>query len=491
MVSVIVPLYNSENYIADALHSILASTYKDIEVICLDDGSTDNSLQVAQAVAREDDRLTVLHRENDGVCTARNEAIDASHGEYILCVDSDDMIYPHFIEKAVELLDADPEVKVVEPKADLFGERTGIWKLKPFNIRLLARKNIFPPSCVFRRTDYERTTGFCKEIIAREDWEFWIQILKDGGKVAYIPEVSFHYRFKHNGKRVSDRKLKRHVVKVLNERHPEFFERQLNGPLRINRTYSRLFNTWMKICHPRKVHVEPGFEKMHDFMATLPYRFLKTATGHVVYKGRNELREFDVNGTKVVVKAFCKPNFINRIAYDLFRKSKARRSCEYAALLRSKGIGSPAPVGYCTERRGPFFTYSYCASLKSELPYTYIDLIEQRIDEPEEYLREVGRTAGRMHEAGMIHRDFSRGNLLLGKVDGKVRVEVVDLNRIRFHAVSIEEGLKNFERLPANDAMKRALAEGYAEVRHADVEQCLAQWPETESMTSKAAGVRG
>lgn len=248
---------------------------------------------------------------------------------------------------------------------------------------------------------------------------------------------------------------------------------------------------WRRIFCPQPVVVSRSFESLQSLMASLPSLFRNPGEGRVIYRGRNELREFCCGGHTVVVKAFCKPSFVNRIAYGVFRKSKAQRSFEYAAWLRSHGIGSPAPVGWTTVRRHFLFADSYYASLRSELPYTYIDLMqEDRVPQAEVLLREVGRVAGRMHNLGMIHRDFSRGNLLVGMVGGVPCVEVIDLNRIRFHVISMAEGLANFSRLPASPAMKRALAEGYAEVRGYDVEECLRLWPETESMDSRSAGVR-
>ena len=105
-----------------------------------------------------------------------------------------------------------------------------------------------------------------------------------------------------------------------------------------------------------------------------------------------------------------------------------------------------------------------------------------------DYLRAVGRIAGKLHNEGIIHRDFSRGNLLLGRdAAGNIQVELVDLNRLRFHAVDREEGLKNFERLPATAEMRHYLAEGYANERNFDLDYCLAHWPQTEAMDSAEA----
>lgn len=191
-------------------------------------------------------------------------------------------------------------------------------------------------------------------------------------------------------------------------------------------------------------------------MAALPQLFADPKQGRVIYRGRNELREFEVEGLRVVVKSFCKPHVVNRPAYGLLRKSKAQRSFEYADLLLQNGIGSPAPVGWVTVRHGLLLADSYYVSVCSALPYTYIDLMQDgHVPGEEDLLREVGRTAGRMHNLGMIHRDFSRGNILAGMVDGKPCIEIIDLNRIRFHKINMTEGLKNFDRLPVSNKMRR------------------------------------
>lgn len=491
MVSVIIPVFNAEKYVAETLHSILQSDYREIEVVCVDDGSTDQSAQLVEEIAKTDDRVRLLRQENAGVCRARNAAVAASKGKYILPIDADDLVMPSFISDAVRILEARPEVKAVVPKTKFFGAKEGLWNLPPFSRKLLARKNMIPVSALYRRADFDRTRGYCEELKAREDWEFWIQMLKDGGEVAYLPNLSLRYRIHGQSKRVDDRRKKRHVVDVLNRLHPEFFERELGGPLRYRRSWSRCLNRLSRIVCPKKVHVEADFEALRYFVATLPLHFGQLRDGEVIYSGRNELRAFDVKGLRVVVKSFCLPFFLNRVVYGWLRSSKAQRSCEYAAMLRRMGIDSPAPVGYCTVRRWGLFAQSFYASLESELPFTYIDLMEGRVPEAEATLKEIGRLNAKLHEAGIIHTDFSRGNILIGTTEaGRPHLQLVDLNRMRFRAVSFREGCANFDRLPATEEMKRALAAGYAEGRHRSLEEALALWPDTEAMDSAAAGQR-
>ena len=472
MVSVIVPAYNMAAFLAETLDSILASTYSDFEVIVMDDGSKDNSYDIAKSYAAKDKRVRAYTKKNGGVSTARNAAISLARGEFILPVDADNTIEPAFIERAVKTICSDPEIKVVAPTSDFFGEKTGIWKLPPFSLKLLARKNIMDNCALYRKADWERVGGYCPQIVTREDWAFWISILKDGGKVVILPEVYHHYRIRSTSKRVTNRNKKFLVIDKLNNLHPEFFERVLHGPLRHRRSLSKLINLTYRFFHPRHVVVASGFTRFTDRVKALPAYF-RFDCGTMIHDHRNELRELCWLDEKVVAKSFATPNVVNRIAYGLFRKSKARRSFEYAELLRKNGIGSPEPVAYYEERSLLLFGKSYFVCRKSECDHSYADLMNGGYPNDEEPLRAIARTAAKMHNLGMIHKDFSRGNILFRHTDSGIETEIIDLNRIRFHKVDMHEGCRNFSRLPGTERMMAVLADEYAKARGFDAQRCF------------------
>ncbi len=97
LVSVVMPVYNSEDYVADALKSLLSQDFDGFEIVAVDDGSTDSSAVICDELARQDARLRVIHKENGGLCSARNVGIDAARGEYIMFCDNDDTVLPGFI----------------------------------------------------------------------------------------------------------------------------------------------------------------------------------------------------------------------------------------------------------------------------------------------------------------------------------------------------------------------------------------------------------
>lgn len=249
LVTVIIPAYNMEQYLEECVTSVLESTYSPLEVIINDDGSTDSTLALARKLAEGSDAITVISQSNSGLSCARNNAISKAHGEYILPVDADDKISPTYIEHAVEQFLINPQVKVVTADAEYFGNRTGRWVLPPFDRHLLAKRNLISACAMFRKSDWEKVGGYCTYIKGLEDWDFWISMLKDGGQVVRLDEVGFYYRIRTNSMRVSVRKHKASVVATLNERHPEFFERELGGPLHVHRSWSRTINRINKFIH--------------------------------------------------------------------------------------------------------------------------------------------------------------------------------------------------------------------------------------------------
>lgn len=472
LVSVVIPVYNMEEFLEETLDSVLSSDYPNFEVIVMDDGSKDRSLEIAESYKSRYENVRVYTQANSGVATARNHAISRAGGVYILPVDADNRISKELIHSAVDILESDPEVKVVCPRAEFFGDRSGEWVLPPFSLSLLARKNMMDTCAVYRKSEWERIGGYCAEIVAREDWEFWISMLKDGGKVVKLPEIGLFYRVREQSKRVTDRLLKKHVIDVLNRRHPDFFERELGGPLRYQRSWSRLINRISRIIHPRRVFVGDDFQDLSSFVRVLPVHFENGGT--LIYEGRNKLKEFEIHGRKLIVKSYQLPHLINRVVYNSFRASKARRSYQYAQMLRKAGIGSPAPVGFYSTGTWLLFGRSYFVSLKSECPYTYRNLLEETFTgDKEKVLRAIARTTAALHENGFLHKDYSGGNILFRKTDKGIEVEIIDLNRMRFGKVDIETGCKNFERLPGTHEMFVILADEYAKVRGFDADRCL------------------
>ncbi len=245
IVSIIIPVYNTDKYLHETLSSISAIQIPDMEVIIIDDGSTDNSSQIANEYVANSTNARLIVQKNQGVSAARNTGVAQAKGKYILPFDSDDIICENFIDEAVRVLENDEQVKVVTSNAVFFGEESGSWDLPNFSLFALAHRNMLPVCSMYRKADWEKVGGYCTDFPGREDWDFWINILKSGGKVVKLPVVGFKYRMHKNSKRNRTRKKKDEIFSLLNKRHPEFFKEQLNGPLRIHRKFSKPYNTFL------------------------------------------------------------------------------------------------------------------------------------------------------------------------------------------------------------------------------------------------------
>jgi len=250
LVSIVIPCYNQGKYLEETVQSVLASTYKPLEIIIVNDGSKDDSLTIAQRLAEKHSEIKVMDLENGGVAKARNTGIRAAKGTYILPLDGDDLISPEYLEKGVETLRCNSNVKVVYCQAVKFNESgQKPWNLKPFSRNQLARDNMIFVAALFRKSDFLDIGGFSEDMsMGREDWEFWIKMLKNGGDVIQLPFIGFYYRLTPTSKRkkTGTNQKKRERIAYLNAHHMPFFEQELNGPLRFQRTWSKPYNTLLK-----------------------------------------------------------------------------------------------------------------------------------------------------------------------------------------------------------------------------------------------------
>ena len=110
LISVIVPVYNVEKYLAKCIDSLLAQTFSDFEILLVNDGSPDASGQICDALAKSDDRIRVIHKENGGAASARNSGLDAAKGDYIAFVDGDDLIHPQYLECLLALIQKNRQI---------------------------------------------------------------------------------------------------------------------------------------------------------------------------------------------------------------------------------------------------------------------------------------------------------------------------------------------------------------------------------------------
>lgn len=225
IISVIIPCYNTEKYLAESLDCIIKQTLKNIEIICIDDGSTDRTPKILKRYAKKDERIKIITQKNSGVVTARNRAIAKAKSEYIYPFDSDDIITPDCLEK---LYNAMQEGKgdIITNRVVMFSENDQgeLCLPKPTKSNMVIH-NCMVNAALFRKKDFKETGGYDPAFNEGiEDYDLWMNFMfKHDKKVYRIPEVLFYYRLKNrNESRNAQGASKYHQLrKYMKKKYPE------------------------------------------------------------------------------------------------------------------------------------------------------------------------------------------------------------------------------------------------------------------------------
>ncbi len=228
--SVITPCFNHGKYIHEMLTSVLNQTYRDFEVIIVNDGSTDDTKLILDGIIH--DKVKIIHTSNYGPAHARNLAINESSGSYILNLDADDKIAPAYLEKCVEIFDNHNNIGIIYSEVQLIGANDGPYLIPEYSFENMLKANCIGSTSAFRKSDFLKTTGYSSEMIyGYEDFEFWLSILELGRDVYKIPETMVFYRTYHNhedcrsGRRKLDDWKMQFVVIQAFQRHKSLYSK--------------------------------------------------------------------------------------------------------------------------------------------------------------------------------------------------------------------------------------------------------------------------
>ena len=212
--------------------------------------------------------------------------------------------------------------------------------------------------------------------------------------------------------------------------------------------------------------INPKYKEFESFILAIPQRFERE--GEVLEADRNVIKVLEINGLRLNVKSYKKPNWVNRFAYAYIRKSKAGRSFIYANKLVEKGIGTPDPVAYILYKNAWGVTRSYYISLQVDFDYEFRDLKKKHPVDMERILREFTRFTYRLHQNSIYFLDHSPGNTLIKREGDAYCFYLIDLNRMQFKSISPLAGLRNFYRLNSDDEMIGIMADEYARLTGGD-----------------------
>jgi glycosyltransferase involved in cell wall biosynthesis len=235
LVSVIIPCYNYGRFIWDAIASVLAQTYPHLEVIVIDDGSTDaETVEVLNRICLP--RVLVIHQSNQGLAQTRNNGAAIASGEYLMYLDADDRLERHAVGLLLYALQHTPSAAYAYSYQRFFGDQELVWETQPFNAFDLLWAN-HPSVCsLIRRSAFTNAGGYRAELLyGYEDWEFWVRLSGHGHYGLCVPAAVFEHR--------------RHGVTMTHTAHEKkrFLQRQIltiNSGLYLPESIRSIKDTW-------------------------------------------------------------------------------------------------------------------------------------------------------------------------------------------------------------------------------------------------------
>ena len=239
LTSIVIPCFNYGDYLAEAIDSALAQTHRPIEVIVVNDGSTDHSETVAKAYG---DRIRYVHQANAGVPAARNAGIRLAGGDYVVFLDADDTLDDTFVAKCASVLEAHAEAGFVYTQRRSFGRESGCSRFPQYDLDELKRSNFIHATALIRAAVLRDHTF--DETFARghEDWHFFLTLAEHGIQGVLVDQPLFSYR-KHQ-----DRTSKLDSLSY----------RGCRSRLEVVRAHPRLYTRSEKLDAFVRAAIEPG-----------------------------------------------------------------------------------------------------------------------------------------------------------------------------------------------------------------------------------------
>jgi len=237
--SVIIPCYNHAQYLDEALLSVIHQTYTDWEAIILNDGSTDNTAEIADKWCKKDTRIKLISTANNGLSSARNIGVEFSRGEYISLLDADDKFAPNHLQSFFDVLSNDFDI--------VFSGYTYFNSLNPschtvylnkqVSFEQILKGNIVPPvSVAFRKYFLNLTGGFDTTLKSAEDWDLWIRFYKVGGRLGISETPTSFYRITNNSMSRQYAVMYQSLKQVYNQANT--IDHRISNKFVLNKTYN-------------------------------------------------------------------------------------------------------------------------------------------------------------------------------------------------------------------------------------------------------------
>ena len=266
-ITVLLPAYNAEPFITEAVMSILQQSYTNFVLLIIDDGSTDRTGEILEDLASRDSRIALYRRENRGLIATLNEGLSLCRTELVARMDADDIALPDRLVMQKDFMDAHPEVAVCGTCC-IFHESNEVWRYPfdtPMDILFLFNASLIHPSVMFRRSIIRDVGGYHTDMVAAEDYELWVRLLSQGVQLVnlatpllryrqhpHMPRLSYRFTAEQSTRKIWRQQLSRLGIDAT--------ERELDvhafcaSPCRETRAGLRRVSQWLRrICDANKL----------------------------------------------------------------------------------------------------------------------------------------------------------------------------------------------------------------------------------------------
>jgi len=306
LVSVILPCYNASLYVEEALHSVINQTYKNLEILAIDDGSSDDTLEILKKLSFKDKRIKIIRNESNlGLIKSLNKAILLAKGDFVARMDADDISHLSRFSKQVDFLNRHHEIDIISSSSSSIDVEGNVFGL-PFMVLTsksavkfmsLIRNPMVHGSIMSRRSVFKNQQySNLPKAIYTEDYELWMRLFKDNCQFANINEVLYYYRKNPKGVSAQNSKLQftnslsnsiAYASEYLNQSIPISTYQLATNKIIYPYTFvdiwkaNRLLNNMLKIFRKKECVKKNELEEIYVFLNRQKIDFL----GQVIIKG--------------------------------------------------------------------------------------------------------------------------------------------------------------------------------------------------------------
>lgn len=257
LVSIIVPAYNSEATIIETIQSVINQTYPHVEIIIVNDGSTDNTLEIVTDFIASFANVRLYSKKNQGLPATRNYGFERSLGHYLVFLDSDDLLDKTYVAECVKRFEENSNLSLVYSQTMFFERINELYELPDFTLEVMLTQNCITATAMIKSSAFSEVGMYDENIKFGEDWELWIRLLSKYPHVYKIEKPLFFYRRRNSQDSMTDLKNKENVSEIstlyIYSKHYALYQeygysinKLLLGQMEVLRYKNKYYNVWYR-----------------------------------------------------------------------------------------------------------------------------------------------------------------------------------------------------------------------------------------------------